>query len=480
VTGSRQAPEETPVKKLLFLHLLLCLVLAGCHVPVQQYKPVVEDAGETYLYVRPLARGTDRVRFDMEGLSAVRDDGVEVALPLRFSSFSRDELQRQRLLCAGPLPAGGYRGFSVKVKSASLKRDDGTVSALLIKKDEAARVDFPFEVKKGKGLLIALSFDPEKSVRGVGFAPVFTAAIPMRPVPSLTGYATNFAANTITVFDKHAAEAVDIIQTGRGPAGIVLDPKQLKAYFVLSGEDAIDVIDVASGSVINRIRLSPGDAPRDLALTPDGNTLITVNPGSSTASFIDPQALVETTRLNLVYRPDSVMLDRTGKRAYVFDRLNNKITLLDVPSRSVVTTFATETAPIRGDFNKKGDQFIMFYEWFPYLVDIDTTTLLPIKRIYDEIGIGWLKVDTANDKIYVGKLNSPLVEIYDPFSFFRTDMLVAGGGVSFMTIDGEENRILFLLPRERRLQFVNLVTKKIVGEIDLDDVPYWVTLMGER
>jgi len=69
---------------------------------------------------------------------------------------------------------------------------------------------------------------------------------------------------------------------------MALDQRTKRAYVALSGEDEVDVIDVANGEVVDRIKLSGGDRPRELALTPDGRTLLVVNTGSNTVSIIDP------------------------------------------------------------------------------------------------------------------------------------------------------------------------------------------------
>ncbi len=367
------------IKNLLLL-LTVFLFLAGCHLPPQQAKPVLDEEGETYLYIRPFSHEAERLRFTLETVSAVRGDGVEIPLALRLAELRGSEMNRQRFLASKPLPPGIYKGFSVKVKNAFLKGEEGE-SALLLP-EEPSRVDFAFEVKKTTARLVALTLDYDKSLRGgVRFSPVFSATIPGRPLATLTGYVTNYGANTITVFDKKSGEAVDVIQTGRGPAGIVLDQRLRKAYVVISGDDAIEVIDVAAGTIVNRIRLNPGDAPRDLALTPDGNILITANTGSNTISMIDPSSLVEFARIKVVNRPASVTVDRAGKRAYVFNTLSNNITVLDIPNRVAVSTIPTESAPLRGDFTRKGDKFIIFHQWSPYLLVFDPVSLSQLKRV---------------------------------------------------------------------------------------------------
>jgi YVTN family beta-propeller protein len=465
--------------KMTAMLVLFLILLTGCQMPLQQVRPVLVDEGETYIYLRPFPRDAEPLSFALAAVSAVRADGAEVPLNLRFSEFKGGEMNRQRLVASTPLPPGRYKGISFTVGNASLKGEEG-VSALLVSK-EPAHVDFAFEVKKNRALLIALVFDYDKSLNGVQFNPFFTASIPGRPLVTLTGYVTNQGSNTITVFDRRAGEAVDVIQTGRGPAGIVIDQRQRRAYVLLTGEEAIDVIDIANGAITDRIRLRPGDAPRDLALTPDGTILLTANNGSNTISMLDPAGLVEFARFNVGNQPASVVIDRAGRKAYIFNSLTNNIAILDIPNRSLLpAVLPSDSIPIRGDFSRKGDRFYVFQSWSPFIEVFNPLTTALDRKVYDEIGIAWIKVDTNTDKIYVGKSNAGIVEIYDPFSFISGEYIPVAGGVSHMTIDGEENNLVLIIPDKRLLQIINLVSRSVVREIDLDDDPYWTTMMGER
>ena len=61
--------------------------------------------------------------------------------------------------------------------------------------------------------------------------------------------------------------------------------------------DAVTVLDAATQETLNAVRLNLGDLPRDLALTPDGKTLLIVNEGSHTVSVVDTMLLLETARI---------------------------------------------------------------------------------------------------------------------------------------------------------------------------------------
>jgi YVTN family beta-propeller protein len=148
------------------------------------------------------------------------------------------------------------------------------------------------------------------------------------------------------------------------PEAIRFDPVRRQADVALSGDDAVEVIDLLGGEILRRIYLNPGDKPRDAALTLDGRTLLTANSGSDTVSFIDLSALAETARLPVGNGPQAIVLDRAGRRGYVLNALSNSITVIDVPGRQVVTTVRTESGRCEA-FNRDGTRFVLHQGLIP-------------------------------------------------------------------------------------------------------------------
>jgi YVTN family beta-propeller protein len=365
------------------------------------------------------------------------------------------------------------------VKKAALKGDTGEAS--LLAPEDPVRTDFPFEVMKKQAVVLALSLRYPESVQGgLRFSPVFSVSVPSRPVAGLTGYVANRNDDSIMVFDKKSGEIAAVMTTGRGPAAIVLDQKAGRAYAALSGDDAIEVIDVTAGKAIDHIHLNAGDGPRELSLTPDGRTLLVVNVSSRTLSIIDPRARVELGRVPVGEGPRSVLVDRVGRRAYVFNELSNTITVIDIANRATVVTLSTDIGPIRGQFNAKGDRLYVIIAQSPYLTVIDPFSLSIVRKVFVGPGLSAIKVDTATDMLYVGRKQDVVVEMYDPFSLLPGAYIQAMSGVEYMTIDGEENSLYLVSPETKMLMTINLISKKISTRTDAGEDPAWVTMMGER
>jgi YVTN family beta-propeller protein len=465
-------------KRLIFILLTLSL-LWSCQATISRLRPPLEEEGEIYLYLQPYPQEAERLRFSMEGISAVSADGREFPVEISLREIKANDVRRQRLLASGRVPPGSYVGLLFKVKKAILKVEDGDADLLV--PEVPVRTDFPFNVSRKRAYVISLSFKYRESVSGgFSFSPVFSPFIPTRPIISLAGYVSNTISNNISVFDKKLGQVVGMIATGKGPAGMALDQRLKKVYVAISGEDEIVAIDITGGEMTNRIKLPTGDRPQELALTPDGRTLLSLNAGTNTVSFIDPLSLFELSRINVGMGPRSILIDPNGRRAYVFNTLSGTISVLDIASRAMITTFSTDPGPLRGQFNRRGDNLCVIHELSSYLTVIDPISFRILKRFSIGPGMNSIKVDGRTELAYIGRKNDTILGVYNPLSFVSVDFVKTEGTIDYMTIDGEENNLYLVNSDMKSLMVSNLVRKKIVSEMDVGEGPYWVTMMGER
>ena len=467
----------------LAMRYTLCAMLVfgmlGCQATLTKFLPPLEEEGEVYLYLEPIPQGAERLRFTIEAAFAIGSDGREFPLAVPLHEIKASDIQRQRLLASGRLPPGSYTGFSFKVNKAILKTEEGEANLLV--PETPVQNDFPFSVLRRRAYVISSTFKYAESIaRGFSFSPAFSMMIPARPIPSLTGYVTNSGSNNIMVFDKKLRKILAVIVTGRGPTGMALDQRQGRAYVALSGDDAIELIDVLSGEPINRLRLNTGDRPQELALTPDGKTLLVVNKGTNTVSFVDPSSFVELKRIDVGREPNAVSIHPSGIRAFVFNTLSNSVSVVDIPNKALITTITTDPAPLRGQFNRRGDRLYVIQEWSTYLTSIDPSALSVLRRFPVKIGIVSIKVDPQTDLVYMGRRRDTVVEVYDPFAFAVVDSINTSAGITYIAIDGDDNNLFMVNPEMKSVMVSRLVRKRVFSEMDVGESPYWITMMGER
>ncbi|MEW6599538.1 MAG: hypothetical protein AB1499_01070 [Nitrospirota bacterium] len=462
--------------------LVMFFFITGCQIKTELLKPAFPqrtDDGEVFLYTQTFPQEAEHLRFSIEAVSAVRADGMTFPLSLSLSEFRGRDMKRQMLVASGMLPPGHYTGFAFKVRDASLEVEEGEANLLVPEGPVSA--EFMYDISRKQSYVMWLKFNYKQSViRGISFSPSFSVFLPERPVAGLLGYVANYESKNITVFDKKSMQVIGVIATGNGPTGIALEQNLRRAYVSLSGDDSIDVIDMTSGEVINNIKLSPGDTPMEAVFTPDRYLLLTANSRSDTVSVIDPVSMIELTRIPVGNGPNSVVIDPAGRRAYTFNALSDTISVIDIASRSVAATISTEPGPFRGQFNREGNRLYVIHEWSSYITVIDPFSLSVENRIKAGMGVNALKLDTRTDLFYVSKKDDARIEVYDPISSIPFDYIKGDGSASYMTIDSEENNLYMVMPETQTVKVVDIVSKKVIAEMDVGRLPDWVTMMGER
>ena len=469
--------------KRYFIFLLFFLI-AGClseGITSNYNKAPLGDAGEVSVYLQPLDQGAEKLRFSLAQISAVREDGLEFALSLAVKELRGADLTGvQKILAAGILPPGSYTGLSIQIAKAFVQTQDGEI-ALLVPEQPLA-VDHGFDIRRKGATALFLSLQPSKFITAeVRFTPLFSLASPGRGLISLTGFVSNSGSNTMTVFDKKAMRVVDAIATSEGPGGIALDQTRARAYVAAVRDDAIEVIDVFKREIINRLRLNFMDRPVELALTPDGRTLVSVNQASNTVSIIDAVSMTELRRIRVGDGPASAVVDPSGLKAYVMNTRSRTISVVDLTQRALAVTISTEaSSPLRGVFNRTGSALYVISSDSPNLLEIDPARLIVSKKIFIGIGAVSLTVDNPTGQLYVGKKIGGEIAVIDPFASMFIDTLQVDGTAVSLTIDGEEKSLLAVLADRGKLQKINLISKKRIAELEVNKGAFSVVVMGER
>ena len=431
------------------------------------------------VYLQPLPQEAAKLRFRMDWIAAVRDDGSKIPLPLSMTELQGADLTGlQKLLASGILPPGSYSGLSIKVKSAWVQTEEGEI-ALLVPQDPVFAAKL-FQVKPKSALTLFLTFKAAGAVSGsINFTPDFSLATSGGILINLTGYVSNSEGNMITVFNKKTMRVVNAILTGRRPRGMALDQRRTRAYVAVSADDAVEIYDVFKSKFIGSIQLNFGDNPIDLALTPDGRTLLSVNHSSNTVSIIDAFARTELRRIRVGDGPTSAVVAPSGLKAYITNSRSNTVSVVDLTQRTLTVTIPVDGSPLRAAFNRAGNRLYVVSANSPNLSLIDPLRFTVTDKIFVGMGAVSIKVDFLSGLILVGKKFGGEIAIVEPASLIFIDSIKVGGEVALITIDRQENALFVVLPEKRLLRRVNLTSKKIVAELDVGKGAYAVVAMGE-
>jgi DNA-binding beta-propeller fold protein YncE len=451
----------------------------GCTPLPLTHQPALRKDGEIRLYLQPIPQKAHPLVFSIAEISAVRQEGDAIPLRQFFTELkAKDLIGKQKLLASATLPPGSYKGISLQLGPASLLGEDG--AAALLVPDEPLFIEQEFVVVQRAASALFLSLDPEKVVSaGFRFDPVFALAKSRRQLKTLLGFATNSSSNTVSVFNKFTMEIVDTIATSSSPQGAALDPRRGWVYIALAGDDAIEVIDVNAGEIIRSISLNFGDEPVEIALSPNGRTLVTANRGSNSASIINATSLRETSRIRLPSEPTWVAMHSVEPRAYVFQPSSNAISVIDLVRRELVTTQTFEEIPVRGAVSSDGSSLYVITRNSPNLLVIDSGNLTLTGRIFVGTGAVSLTVDSKTDLVYVGKIFGDIAVI-DPSVSMPISTFRVKGNAAFLEIDNDENSLFVVLPGSNMIQKMDLVGQKVSGVIEVEEGCHTTVLMGER
>lgn len=461
--------------------LLACLLAAGCAALLQPSprRPLLDSEGELLAELEPLALELQGLSFELTGVLAIRADGEEFALRPGAGTVSGRDRQRRSLLASGRLPPGQYAGFKLLLAKASLSQDEGRPSSLLLTEPPQASTA-PFEITARKVTLLSVELLSSSLVDRYAFQPALHAFVRPRTLPAALGCVTAGDDDLVTLFDKQTRTRTEVLPLGRGPWGLALDGVLRLAYVALTDEDRVAVVDLASGAEVGQIRLSPGDAPHEVALSPDRRTLLVANAGSNSVAFADTQGQVEVSRVPAGEEPSALLIDRLGRRAYAFSSRSNTVTVLDLATRSKVLQVATEAPPLRGALDRAGNTIYIASPNSAYLTAHATTDLSVRRRVYVGLGVSALLVDPASDLLYVGRAAEQRLDVFDPFSPMPVDLVDLPASPSLLAIDDAQNALYVLLPDVGALAVLDLASRRLLATFAVGAGPRALALMGER
>jgi YVTN family beta-propeller protein len=98
-------------------------------------------------------------------------------------------------------------------------------------------------------------------------------------------YITNGTANTVTVLDLVYLRQDRVLQVGRQPSGLAVNPVRNEVYAVNTGSDSVSVIDATTNRVAATIGVHR--TPYFIEVAPDGKRAYVANSASNTVSVLD-------------------------------------------------------------------------------------------------------------------------------------------------------------------------------------------------
>lgn len=475
----RRAPRVVPLMLLLSSACAPQLISDPPSSDSGLYRPALESNGELHLYLQPFPSEARRLSLRIGAIAAIRSDGgLQPLLESPAELRGVELVLAQKRLASAVLPPGPYGGLSIQIAAASAAGNQGAIDLVVPSEPVVLEHEFTVGRREARALFLSLGVETMEDVTS-RLTPVFSLAEPTRQLPGMLGFATAPARNLVFVFNKHSMQVVDVIATRSGPKGVALDQRTGSVFIASSGDHAIEIIDARTKQVFGHVRLTAGDEPREIVLSPDGRTLVSANYGSNSASIIDTRARREIVRLPLSSRPTDVVADTARPRVYVIQPQSNAVTVIDYQRRRLVGTVSLQETPIEGALSEDGSALYVITGNSPDLLVLDTESLALTARIYVGRGAVSIEVDTRTGSIYVGRRSGEIVVI-DPRALMFIDEFRVDGAPAFLTIDNEQSALFVVLPDRGMIQKLDLVSNRVLGTLEVERGSYATVIMGER
>ena len=231
-----------------------------------------------------------------------------------------------------------------------------------------------------------------------------TAASPSRAlIPNVDGSRLySLAGGSIVVVDTIAQTQVAVLAIGGTPVAGLLSADGSRLYVADSTSNAVKVVDPAVPSVLTSIPVGAG--PSRLAFTAARQRLLVLSTGSRTVSVID---LATNTVAGTIPLSGSSFADftalPTGPLAFVSNRTNSRIDVLDTAAFTVTTSITMSPAPEFLALTPDSARLFAVQTTAGAVTAIDTTTLSALGSLVFTVGGNGLgqPVFAPNGRVYI-------------------------------------------------------------------------------
>jgi YVTN family beta-propeller protein len=211
-----------------------------------------------------------------------------------------------------------------------------------------------------------------------------------------------------------------------------------------------------------------------IGITPDGTTLLVVNPDSNSLSLVDTKSLTRISEIMVGVDPRTVSVDLWGRRAVTANRSSGTISVIDLEEEYVLGEIAVGAMPWGVVITPSGDTAYAACEEDDWIAVIDLDRMEVVERISVEDRPNGLALSRDGKRLYVTHLLSARISVIDLSTYQVQDVIptwVDGNLSQSIVLHPVENKAYLPLTRSNttntRLTFDTTVFP-IVTVIDLD------------
>jgi YVTN family beta-propeller protein len=171
----------------------------------------------------------------------------------------------------------------------------------------------------------------------------------LRPSPDgTTLVVANLKAATVDLIDARTDTKTAAVPVGGPVVQVAVSPDSRYAYASVAQPPSLVKIDLQARGVAGRVEVPA--APAQVYLTPDGRSLLSADQGTAdkpgtALSLIDTASMTPAGSITTGSGPHGVVVDPTGRRAWVTNVYDSTVSVIDLPTRATVATVKVGKQP---------------------------------------------------------------------------------------------------------------------------------------
>ncbi|MFI7544826.1 beta-propeller fold lactonase family protein [Actinoplanes sp. NPDC049599] len=171
----------------------------------------------------------------------------------------------------------------------------------------------------------------------------------LRPSPDgATLVVANLKAGTVDLIDARTDTRTATVPVGGPVVQVAVSPDNRYAYASITQPSSVVKIDLRTRRVAGRTEVPA--APAQIYLTPDAATLLSADQGSTdkpgtALSVINTATMTTAGSIATGSGPHGVVIDPTGRRAWVTNVYDSTVSVIDLPKRTTVATIKVGKQP---------------------------------------------------------------------------------------------------------------------------------------
>jgi PQQ-dependent catabolism-associated beta-propeller protein len=298
-----------------------------------------------------------------------------------------------------------------------------------------------------------------------------------------TGYVfvSHEKTNNVAVIDpKQDYKIIKWIQTSRRPRDMKFRDSRRLIYVACGDDDVIDVIDVATLSVVDHIPTGP--SPEMFELSPDERTLYVSNEEASSVQEISIADKTIVREIATGAEPEGVAVSADGKTIYATSEVTDMVHVIDAVAGVVTDNIVVGTRPRRFILLPNGKELWVSNELSGQVSVIDRATN-QVSATLDFVPPGFRQVDVtpvgmtvtrdgSSAIIALGRANH--VAFVDPISRKVKSYVLVGSRAWGVALSPDESTLYVANGLSDDLSIVDTTTRKAFRTVSVGRVPHSV------